>query len=73
MDVYLSYNDVVQPDLLVVLKNRSSFIFEHGIVGAPNLVIEVLSSTTATVDKVRKTALYARNRVEEYLDCASAC
>lgn len=66
LDVYLSYNDIVQPDLLVVLERRRNFIFEHGIVGAPNVVIEVLSSTTSTVDKVRKTALYARNRVEEY-------
>jgi Uma2 family endonuclease len=66
LDVYLSYYDVVQPDLLVVLNNRKSIIFEHGIVGVPNLIVEVLTSASATVDKIRKTALYGRNRVEEY-------
>lgn len=66
LDVYLSFNDVVQPDLLVVLAGRKDILFEHGIVGAPNLIIEVLSPATSVVDKVKKTALYARNRVEEY-------
>lgn len=66
LDVFLSYYDVVQPDLLVVLNNRKSIVFEHGIVGPPNLIVEVLTSSSATVDKIRKTALYGSHRVEEY-------
>lgn len=66
MDVRLSFYDVVQPDLLVVLNDRSEIIREQGIVGPPNLVIEVLSPSSRSTDKVDKAALYASSGVEEY-------
>lgn len=66
LDVHLSFNDVVQPDLFVVLTGRQGIIREHGMVGAPNLVIEILSPSSSVTDRVDKAALYARNKVEEY-------
>jgi Uma2 family endonuclease len=66
LDVHLSFYDVVQPDILVVLCNRQAILHQHGIVGAPHLVIEVISPETCVTDRVSKTALYARNGVEEY-------
>ena len=66
LDVQLSFYDVVQPDLLVVLNDRRDIIQEQGIAGPPNLVVEVLSPSSKMTDRVDKAALYARSGVEEY-------
>ena len=65
-DVYLSDTNVVQPDLLFVSRERAH-VLTYGVVnGAPDLVVEILSPSTARLDKVRKRELYARFRVPEY-------
>ncbi len=64
-DVYLSANDVVQPDLLFVASSNFRIIAEDGIHGAPDLVIEVLSWSTAQLDKKTKRRVYARAGVKE--------
>ena len=62
-DIRLSEEDVVQPDLLVVCdKDR---IKPTHIDGAPTLVIEVLSPSTAAFDRVQKLRLYAASGVRE--------
>jgi Uma2 family endonuclease len=66
LDVRLSFYDVVQPDLLVVLNDRREIIQERGIVGAPNLVVEILSPSSKITDRVDKAALYASSGVQEY-------
>jgi len=63
MDVKLSDEDVVQPDLLVVC-NPSQIRRTH-IEGAPRLVVEILSPDSILHDRMRKTALYARAGVRE--------
>ena len=65
-DVILSEVNVVQPDILFVSNARSHILAYEGIRGAPDLVIEILSPSTAQLDKVRKRELYARFRVPEY-------
>lgn len=64
-DVVLSEHDVVEPDVLFVANDRLSIIGPDSIAGAPDLVVEVLSPSTATVDRGRKLALYARSGVKE--------
>lgn len=64
-DVVLSDEDVVQPDLLVVCDPKK--ITEKYIAGAPDLVIEILSPSTAVRDLREKRTLYERNGVREYL------
>lgn len=66
IDIYLSINDVVQPDIVVVLNEHLERIEEKGIVGAPDIVIEILSPSTLRSDRVWKAALYARSGVQEY-------
>ncbi len=66
LDVRLSFYDVVQPDLLVVLNDRMEIIQEQGIVGAPSLVVEILSPSSRITDRVDKAALYASSGVQEY-------
>lgn len=64
-DVVLSDYDVVQPDLLVVCDPQK--ITEKNIQGAPDLVIEILSPSTAPKDQQLKKALYEKFGVKEYL------
>jgi len=64
-DVVLSENDVVQPDLLLVLNEHAARLAEDGLHGAPDLVVEVVSPATALLDKKTKRNLYARSGVKE--------
>ncbi len=65
-DVVLSEVDVVQPDLLFVSSERANIITPDNVRGAPDLVVEILSPSTAERDRTRKRALYARYGVPEY-------
>lgn len=55
---------VLQPDLMVVCDRNK--VDCHGIHGAPDLVVEVLSPATARYDKIIKLSLYQRAGVPEY-------
>ena len=65
-DVVLSNTDVVQPDLIFVSNDRADIITPANIQGAPDLVVEILSPSTATRDKTFKRSLYARHGITEY-------
>jgi Uma2 family endonuclease len=64
-DVVLSDTEVVQPDLLFVSQERSHIITHANIQGAPDLVVEILSPSTANRDWTYKRELYARHGVKE--------
>lgn len=49
-DVYLDAHNVVQPDLLFVCTGRDAIVQENKVVGVPDLVVEILSPSTAAVD-----------------------
>jgi Uma2 family endonuclease len=66
LDVELSYQDVVQPDIFIVLNDHFNRLTETRIVGAPDLVVEVASPSTAKYDRQKKQAAYARAGVSEY-------
>ena len=55
---------VVQPDLFVVCDSRK--VDALGVRGAPDLVVEVLSPSTAYRDETDKLLLYERHGVLEY-------
>lgn len=63
-DVYLSENDRVIPDVMIVC--RPDIIKKNGIHGAPDLVVEVLSPGTAKNDRGCKKDLYEMSGVREY-------
>ena len=65
-DVVLSETNVVQPDLLFISNERSYIITAANARGAPDLVVEILSPSTAERDRTFKRALYARYGVREY-------
>jgi Uma2 family endonuclease len=55
---------VLEPDLSVICD--SSKLDDRGCNGAPDLIIEILSPSTSTKDKVRKYNLYLDAGVREY-------
>ena len=63
-DLYLTEKDRFVPDMMVVC-DRSK-IKENGVYGAPDLVVEVLSHSTAKRDKTYKKDVYAKCGVREY-------
>ena len=65
-DVVLSDTDVVQPDLLFISREREHLITTENVRGAPDLVIEILSPSTADRDLGYKHELYGRHGVLEY-------
>ncbi len=64
VDVRLSDDDVVEPDIVVVCDEGR--MRETHIEGAPTLVVEVSSPATAHHDRIRKMPLYAKHGVKEY-------
>lgn len=65
-DVVLGGKDVVQPDILFVSKEREQIIEEDNIKGAPDLVVEIVSDSSAYNDFVTKKMLYSKHGVQEY-------
>ncbi len=64
MDVILSDDTILQPDLLYVSKRRRGIVKQR-INGAPDLVVEIISGS-ARRDRIEKLDLYARYGVAEY-------
>jgi len=65
VDVRLPSGDTVGPDITFLAKDRSHLYDEQkgDILGSPNLVVEVLSPSTAIYDRIEKLALYERAQV----------
>lgn len=64
-DIVLSEHNVVQPDVFVVCDQKK--ITDQVILGAPEIIIEVLSPGTSLKDRREKKRLYERFKVQEYL------
>jgi Uma2 family endonuclease len=67
IDVYLDDNNAYQPDIIFISKENKSIIKEKGILGAPDLVIEILSPSTAYYDIKTKKIVYEKTGVKEYI------
>jgi Uma2 family endonuclease len=65
-DVILSPKTIVQPDVLVVLKEHLDRVKKEGVFGAPDLVVEIASPSTARLDLREKYDAYATAGVPEY-------
>ncbi len=63
-DLYLTQRDRFVPDMMVVC-DRSKIQWD-GVYGAPDLVVEVLSPSTAKNDKTKKKEAYEAAGVREY-------
>ena len=65
-DVKFADTDTVQPDIVFIAAERAHIITEDNIRGAPDLVIEILTPSTAGRDRTFKRTLYERHGVNEY-------
>lgn len=66
VDVELGPKNVFQPDVVVVLNARLDSIAAKKIIGAPDLVVEIASPSTAAYDRLTKYEKYARAGITEY-------
>jgi Uma2 family endonuclease len=66
LDVRLSEDTAFQPDLIFVSNARAGIIQEDWIAGAPDLVVEVSSPSTAAYDRATKLPKYADSGVSEF-------
>jgi Uma2 family endonuclease len=66
IDVILSDITIVQPDLVFIEKARLSQISSRGIEGPPTLVVQVLSPSTAQVNRTAHFQLFAKHGVPHY-------
>ncbi len=64
-DVILANDQIVQPDVFIVCDETK--IQPHAIVGAPDVVFEILSPSTGKKDRSKKMKLYRRFGVGESL------
>jgi Uma2 family endonuclease len=63
--VFLTEINAYQPDAFFITNERLSILAEKGVEGAPDLVIEILSPSTARLDKGPKKKIYAATGVQE--------
>ncbi|MEW6618013.1 MAG: Uma2 family endonuclease [bacterium] len=55
---------VVQPDIVIVCDTKK--LDDRGCLGAPDIIIEILSPYTAKKDLITKYHLYERHKVKQY-------
>jgi len=64
-DVVFTEDTVLNPDIYFVSRERAGILTDQGANGAPDLVVEVLSASTARLDLGRKREVYAESGVRE--------
>ncbi|HWR43047.1 Uma2 family endonuclease [Sporomusa sp.] len=65
-DVYLGPHETYQPDILFIAKDRIDISAEDKVNGAPDLIVEILSPSTAYYDLRKKYRVYEKYGVKEY-------
>ena len=66
IDVILANAEVRQPDVIMIKRQRLSIVTDRGIEGSPDLVVEILSPSSALKDRKVKKNVYANYGVNEY-------
>ena len=67
LDIVLSQHDVVEPDLFYLSHERAAAVLTaQNARGAPELVVEIASTSTRRRDETIKRRLYERDGVSEY-------
>jgi len=65
-DVILEDTTVVQPDLIYISSLHRDRLTEKGITGPPDLIVEILSPSTSSRDRILKNRSYAKLGVPWY-------
>ena len=67
VDLLMPGADPAQPDLVYVTREQEKFVTKRGIEGVPELLVEILSPSTAKRDRVDKLHIYRKAGVRRYL------
>lgn len=65
-EVEFAEDSAVQPDLLIVPRERASHLTIARLLGAPSLAIEIISYSSKRTDRMQKRELYLDEGVDEY-------
>jgi len=66
-NVYLNKINAIQPDIFFIRKDNLSIVDKvQGIVGVPDLVVEIVSPSSVVRDRVDKKEVYQETGVKEY-------
>ena len=66
IDVKFDEENEFQPDVVYITNENLHIVTEKKIIGAPDIIIEILSPNTSYNDKIRKKRVYERFAVKEY-------
>jgi Uma2 family endonuclease len=66
LEVYFDEYNIPQPDVMFLAPDTKCVVGDKHLIGAPDLIVEVLSPGTAKQDKRDKFLLYERHGVREY-------
>jgi Uma2 family endonuclease len=66
LDVVFTFSTVLEPDVIFVSRSRLHIVGEKNLAGPPDLVVEVLSESTAKLDREIKPKQYALYGVSEF-------
>lgn len=67
VDVKLDDGNVFRPDIVYIAEARKKEILTDRIIGAPDMVIEILSPSNAYYDLRQKKDIYEKYGVKEYI------
>ena len=67
IDVFFDQYNKAQPDLLFISEARSFIIdLKNGIMGAPDLIVEIISPSSIKIDRFDKKQMYKEFAVKEF-------
>ncbi len=66
VDVYLADDLAYQPDILFVANESRAKMTKDDVTGPPDLVVEIVSRSSRSIDRKEKLANYAKYGVREY-------
>jgi Uma2 family endonuclease len=66
IEIYLDEHNIYEPDVLYLTPDTTCVVGEKRLTGAPDLVVEVLSPSTAKFDRQEKYKAYEKHGVREY-------
>ncbi|MEO5651065.1 MAG: Uma2 family endonuclease [Ginsengibacter sp.] len=65
-DVHFSKQNILQPDILFIKNENLHKVESKGLLGSPDMIIEILSPSTSQLDFEEKKLVYERFGVQEY-------
>jgi len=66
IDIVFDDDEVFQPDIVFIKSENQSIIGKNAIQGVPDLIVEIVSPSSAFYDTIEKKEVYGKYGVTEY-------